>query len=435
MEDSLKRYTTEEVEAYFRDNPEFLDTKRGYETLTGLILVKAHQQIYGTNAVLGFEVQGVKVADGEHTRPSLDELFKTGNLVDRDADVCVANKDPKGSWRINRIQVTRVEERALGESPFDRLLNLIRKKSLVQKDQYLQLAVLLDEDLDLDINELYSEVQLLKVPYGRVSLVCQAGVTAKPNTFVCYEVYPDFAKTRDISVSIGQVVSGKDRNSAKLSRTDGPVSLSNIDHNSSKKRQDRRGKKPLATLKQSDVIKCLHDHPELLDDKKMHELVVGWLFAQFFNEAEKDDLYIGFPLKPDWEKTSGGQVFLDVMLKRSDFLMEDRDVDIYVGRDETWQKCQVTRFLNPEISKKKRRLADLIAQKCQKASPDPSVALVISVESKPNITLDELENLPKIPFGQIFLIMKASQKRGHFNFCQLYPKPFIGSDRMISLPV
>lgn len=192
---------------------------------------------------------------------------------------------------------------------------------------------------------------------------------------------------------------------------------------------------PLATIKQSDLIKYLHAHPELLDDKKMHELVVGWLFAQFFTEEEKDDLYIGFPLKPDWEKNSGGQISLNMILEQSDYLIEDRDVDIYVGKDETWQKCQVTRFFNPEVAKKKRRLADLIAKKCLKASPDPSVALVISVESKPNITVDELKALPKIPFGQIFLIMKASSKRGHFTFRQLHPKPVIGNDKQVQLPV
>lgn len=435
MKGSLAKYTTEDVEAYFRDNPKFLDTKRGYETLTGLILAKAHQQIYGSQAVLGFELESTDIIDDPMTSRSLDELFVEGKLADRDADVCVAYEDTDGAWKISRIQVTRVEERVSGDCPFDRLLNLIRKKALVQNDPTLQLAVLIDETFDLELPKLSSELRCLDIPYARVYLICQIGVKPIPNIFVCYEVYPGLTRTEDISVQIGQESSDEQVVSGEVSQTDHLISGSNGGNCGTKGNQAQRGKIPIASLKQAEIIQYIRNHPETLDNKKMHELVIGWLLSQFFTETEKDELYVGFPLKPDWERNSDGQITLAMILEGGNSFIEDRDIDIFIGKGDTWQRCQVTRFLNPNVGKKERRLADLIAKKCRTAPADRSIAMVISVESHPHITMDELRDLPSVPFGLIILIMKASQERGHFTFCQLYPEPVLGKEIRVPLPV
>ena len=435
MDGLLARYTTDEVESYFRDNPEFLDTKRGYETLTGLILAKAHQQTYGSQAVVGFELENTGRASQDSTRPSLQALFAEGKLIDRDADVCVAYKDADGDWKINRIQVTRVEERGSGDSPYDRLLNLVRKKTMVQSDSLLQLAVLIDETSDLDLAKFSSELHGMRVPYATAYLLSQKGHEPIPNTFICYEVYPDVAMTDDISVQIGQESADAHGSLPKFIQTDNLISGSDGGESQTKAARANRDKNPIATITQVEIIQHIRNHPELLNDKKMHELVIGWLLTQFFAEKEREELSVGFPLRPDLEWKSGGQIPLSVILEQSDYLLEDRDIDILIGKPDIWQRCQVTRFINPHVATRKRRLADLIIKKCRSASVDRNIALVVSVESTPHITEDELRSIRNIPFGRIILIMKASEERGHFTYCQLYPKPVLGKGIRVPLPV
>ncbi len=206
MGEFLARYTVGEIETYFIENPDFFDTKRGYETLTGLILAKCHHQIHDSEAVVGFELKGSYREDGLQTRPSLRDLFSKGLLVDRDADVCVINEVAEGRFEINRIQVTRLEERGRGGSPSNRLVGLIRKKSLVQPDSYLQLAVLIDEPFELDYVQLTSLLTRQTVPYGRINLVGQYGDPPQPDIFWCMQVYPELLKSEPIMANINQVL-------------------------------------------------------------------------------------------------------------------------------------------------------------------------------------------------------------------------------------
>ena len=49
-------------------------------------------------------------------------------------------------------------------------------------------------------------------------------------------------------------------------------------------------------LTQGTVLAYLRDNPRAFKDKKFHELLVGWILAQFLGEEERKTMYIGFPL-------------------------------------------------------------------------------------------------------------------------------------------
>ena len=176
-----------------------------------------------------------------------------------------------------------------------------------------------------------------------------------------------------------------------------------------------------------------------LQDKKWHELVVGYLLCQFFSEGEKPLMFVGFPLIHGWQSLCPtGALKVATVIETHQKLLEDRDVDIYVGFERIWQKCQITRLVNHPRSQSKVSLAELIAKKCSRSQPDPKCMLVVSIESQPHITEGELKSLyvnAKVPFGRIVLISKASRERGHFSFCQLYPKPIIGKEIRVPLLV
>ncbi|MHC4641803.1 MAG: hypothetical protein ACYS32_09180 [Planctomycetota bacterium] len=205
-------------------------------------------------------------------------------------------------------------------------------------------------------------------------------------------------------------------------------------------RLTRRGREYLTIcFTQSGIIKILHQNPKLLYEKKFHELVVGWIFAQFLEPNLRKTAQIWFPPKIGWEDhLIGTEITIDWILDNQDRLFDDSEVDICVGTPELFVKIQVARFFCPLGKNPQRRIAELIINKCQKYRPDPKLHLIVSIERKPNINEKELINLLtkiKIPFCGIILINKASPKRGHFSYCMLYPKPTIGKELMIPIPV
>ena len=51
-------------------------------------------------------------------------------------------------------------------------------------------------------------------------------------------------------------------------------------------------------VEQEGLLEHLSDHPESINDKKFHELLVGWLLTQFLNKNNFNYNMIGFPALP-----------------------------------------------------------------------------------------------------------------------------------------
>ncbi len=202
----------------------------------------------------------------------------------------------------------------------------------------------------------------------------------------------------------------------------------------------RLGEDGMLGIPQNRILEYLNgfDHNKPLP-KKVHELLVGYLLLQFVNKEQRDSAIIGFPAAEGWVKhSSGGSLTLDWLLEHHHELVNDTDVDILISTGGMTTKYQITRFVYPTGRTAYRSLAELIFKKCRHQQPDPLLNLVVSVEKTPNISESELRDLvtkTNIPFGGILLIMKASSERGHFSFCQLYPKPIIGKEIRVPLPV
>jgi hypothetical protein len=185
-------YSADEIEANFKANPDDFDETRGYEALVGCILSRVAREVNNEEITVGFMMRG---SFGERTdigKPTLHSLIQDRSLVeDDDADLWMHSNHGQGP-----IQVTRLTD-VRGSAGLPELLELIDKKCLVQKDEFLQLVVLLDSNFDLDLEQLRNELKQRECSYARIYLIGQLGRTPRLGEFSCLQIYPDLtAKTR-----------------------------------------------------------------------------------------------------------------------------------------------------------------------------------------------------------------------------------------------
>jgi hypothetical protein len=185
---------------------------------------------------------------------------------------------------------------------------------------------------------------------------------------------------------------------------------------------------PFLSIAPNDIIEYLKIRPEVFDNKKFHELIIGWIIVQFLNMPQCRSALIGLPAKEELiQRLSSTPISLDFMLSNYNNLTKDSETDIYIYIKEQniYTKWQICRYTFKEGKSPKRSLADLIAKKCNMYQLDSELNLAVSIEKTPKITKRELKNMitnTRIPFGTILLIIKASEERGHFTCIQLYPK-------------
>lgn len=173
--------------------------------------------------------------------------------------------------------------------------------------------------------------------------------------------------------------------------------------------------------------------------KKVHELLIGYMRVQFFNEELRESAIIGFPVADSWQKyCSVDMPAIEWLMENQQNLIKDTDTDIQVSSAGLTFKYQVTRFVYPQGKEAHRKLSKLIAKKCKMQQEDRTLSLVVSIERTPRLTECEIKNLltsTKIPFGEITLIMKASEERGHITIWKIYPKVSKGVELKLPLPI
>jgi len=188
-------YDFEEIAEYFRIYPEKYDSKHGWELRVGCILSKCREKIYNELPRIGYLVKGQYLNNDEIPRPEIHELI-SGNLIeDEDVDIFLKFRDSQG-----KIQITRFEEHSAQNSANDGLIELIKKKCIIQPDKYLALVVIVDYTFDFKDKDLRKDLKQVNVPYGSIYLVGQIN-EPKHGYYHCRQVYPDFA-VNDVEVSI-----------------------------------------------------------------------------------------------------------------------------------------------------------------------------------------------------------------------------------------
>lgn len=172
--------------------------------------------------------------------------------------------------------------------------------------------------------------------------------------------------------------------------------------------------------------------------KKVHELLIGYIFCQFLEEKLREEAIIGFPAAEGWKRHSTEKpLMLDWLMAHHHELISDTDVDIKISSGGLTTKYQITRYVNAPNGIAHRSLYDLITKKCKNQQPDRHLHLVVSIENTPTITEQELRNIVgriTVPYRAIFLISKASAKPGHFSYVRLYPSPTIGKEIIVPIP-
>jgi hypothetical protein len=177
--------TPDAILEHLRSHPNDMNLKRGSECLAACVLEKCFANDTGHRICIYFVFRS---RDLTRRIPDLtvEQLLHDGKWIDdQDVDFWLGTKESRDAW-----QVVRVEPRSKGETGMDKLFNTIRRKYKVQPDNRLGLAILVDENFELQIDPLCDFIERLRSPYVRVVLIGQVGPSPSCGEFTCLSVYP-----------------------------------------------------------------------------------------------------------------------------------------------------------------------------------------------------------------------------------------------------
>lgn len=196
----LACYRPIEVEQYLSKQPLGFDSKRGYELLCGCVLARCLQSLNpSATSLVGIELLTDR-AEKHELKPSIDELIKYFESVDRDADISAINYYEDGNFTVTRVQVTRLNCQFTEQDPIEEMRRVLTKKMLIQPDPLLTLILMADERFSVAEETLRSLVSGKKMPYGRIGLVGQVGHAPTGWEFTYIELFPDFGTNETVSL-------------------------------------------------------------------------------------------------------------------------------------------------------------------------------------------------------------------------------------------
>jgi hypothetical protein len=183
--------------------------------------------------------------------------------------------------------------------------------------------------------------------------------------------------------------------------------------------------RPVLVTNIESVLKHLEKNPSDFDNKRIHEMFIGWLISQFLAKEQRSKVCIMYPLVKGFETILGSvTISFPELMSIGDKIIDDRETDIFIGNDDFRAAFQLVRFFKHPKAKRIKRLAVLIKHKCLLYKPSSNLILVVSLESSPDITSAELIEIMKpkaIPFKNIILIRKEPDGMGKFSIVQIYP--------------
>ena len=172
------------------------------------------------------------------------------------------------------------------------------------------------------------------------------------------------------------------------------------------------------------IINTLINNPYLLHHKKFMELFTGFLVACALEKEYKTTFDIGFPLKAikKQDKPISGSTIAE-LIENTD-LIADTDIDIYISDGTYPISCQITRI--PKKRNKTSTIKDVLKllEKKFNIQPDERLCLIINIEDKLDVTVDQLHEFLKdkvVPYGFILMIGKANEGKGKFMCWPIYP--------------
>ena len=173
-----------------------------------------------------------------------------------------------------------------------------------------------------------------------------------------------------------------------------------------------------------DIRKALMSNPGLLNRKKFIELFVGYLVARMLEKEAGLNFTVGFPLKAVTKHPhpiSGPS--LQELIDHPE-LIDDSDIDIYIGNKDERRPCQVARVVSHgDKNRLARDFFDVLKKKL-KVQSDDDPTLIINVEDEISIDKDQLNGFlskNKIPYGAIFVVGKSGNSAGKFKCWRIYP--------------
>lgn len=183
-------FTSAEVEQHFVSHPDDIDKKRGIELLVGSILSRVRMRVDGFKSDILIPVrQPYKVP------PTVSNIIADDSLhSDAEVDIYLTSNDSE----LIPVQVTRLEEHYNGTDCTDGLVNLINRKSLVQPDKNIRLAILADVAGDGNLDSLRDRIESTDSPFGAIYLIGQFGDSIRTGCFGCQKISPELCTLIEI---------------------------------------------------------------------------------------------------------------------------------------------------------------------------------------------------------------------------------------------
>jgi len=101
--------------------------------------------------------------------------------------------------------------------------------------------------------------------------------------------------------------------------------------------------------------------------KKIHELLIGYIFLPFITKKQRDESFIGFPAKNGWENNVPVKgLSISHLLKNPNKFIEDSDADIHISCESLTTKYQITRYVYLHGTRPHYSIGRLIVRKYQR---------------------------------------------------------------------
>ena len=139
-------YKAVEIEEFFRRRPEAIDSKHGRELLVGCVLAYCSQKIKGELPEIGYMMKDSYSSSTSIQRPELQDIIGHDFMEDRDVDIWLQYKKMQ-----TKIQISCLEVHKAGKDPNKGLIEIIKRKSIVQPDPYLQLVIFIDHTFEMSL--------------------------------------------------------------------------------------------------------------------------------------------------------------------------------------------------------------------------------------------------------------------------------------------
>lgn len=170
-------------------------------------------------------------------------------------------------------------------------------------------------------------------------------------------------------------------------------------------------------------------YPKYEKNKKFNELFIGCLISRIIKKNTGNEFLVGVPLKTNYNHgNSNDSISLLDLLENSN-LIDDEDVDLVLSYDGNPEspitQVQLTRLVSNNKDRFDLSSLKRLLEKKSKVEDDKTIYLVINVEARISINIDNIDHFIRtkhIPFGKILLVGITNDIYHDYTIYEIFPE-------------